>query len=320
MPGCPAETASAELRRFAAGLAFAAPRSAAVLHGLAEALQTDPEFVEGFGEETTGRPVAGIRLIAGLHDLVLAGRLPALREVMYPPDPDAPPPSRETAWLLAREAFSSHGPEIRAALLWQVQQHTPDRAGPLLRGLAMLGHRRIRLLEVGACAGLTLLLDRYRWRGPGWTWGAEDSPLVLAGSGPPPPPQLTIAERLGCDIAPVDPFDPVAVRRLHAFIAAELTIAHAQLDAALGLARAAPVRIDKAGGYQWLQHELARTPARDVHTVVWHSQVWHLLDPTEQDGIRTSVSEAANRFPLSRISSEPLRVGERPTLTVECLS
>jgi hypothetical protein len=288
-----------------------------VLRGLAEALQTDPGLVDGFAD---GRPIAGIRLIAGLHDLVLAGRLPALHEVMYPADPDAAPPSQETAWQLAREAFSKHGQDIRAALDWQVQQHTPDRAGVLLRGLTMLGQRRVRLLELGACAGLTLLLDRYRWRGPGWTWGAADSPLELPAGGPPPPPDLTIVQRLGCDIAPIDPHDPVAVRRLHAFIAAEMTFAHAQLDAALELARSAPVRVDKAGAYQWLSQQLAGTPADDVHTVVWHSQVWHLLDPMEQDGIRTALGAAANRFPLSRISSEPFRVGERPTLTVECLN
>src|SRR6266581_4363013 len=116
MPGCSPETASAELRRFAAGLSLVAPRSAAVLRGLAEALQTDPELVDGFADEASGRPIAGIRLIAGLHDLVLAGRLPALHEVMYPADPDAPPPSQETAWRLAREAFSEYGQDIRAAL------------------------------------------------------------------------------------------------------------------------------------------------------------------------------------------------------------
>ena len=186
-----------ELERFAAGLSFVAPRSAAVLRGLSESLRTDPEIVAPFAGQAMGRPAAGIRMVAGLHDLVLAGRLPALREVMYPTDPDAPPPSAETAWSLAREAIREHAEHIRAALEWQVQQHSPDRAGLLLRGLVMLGRPRVRLLELGACAGLTLLLDRYSWRGPGWTWGAPESALTFAVSGPPPLAGLTIVERAG---------------------------------------------------------------------------------------------------------------------------
>jgi len=317
MSASPQETASAELQRFAAGLSFVAPRSASVLRGLADALRTDPDIACTFGDHVMGLPAAGIRLVAGLHDLVLTGELPALREVMYPTDPDAAPPSPETAWRLARQAFREHAEYLQAALEWQVQQHTPDRAGMLLRGLAMLRQRRVRLLELGSCAGLTLLLDRYRWRGSGWTWGAADSPLEFTVAGPPPTADLTIAERAGCDIAPVDPNDPVGVRRLHAFIAAELTATHSQLDAALALARSAPTRVARASAGIWLREQLARTPDPGVHTVVWHSQVWHLLDPTEQEDIRGMLVEAGDRFALSRISWEPLRVGHRPTLCIE---
>ena len=177
--------------------------------------------------------------------------------------------------------------------------------------------RRVRLLELGACAGLTLLLDRYRWRGVGWVWGAAGSPLEFVVSGQAPPAGLTIVERAGCDIAPIDPNDRAAVRRLHAFIAAELTTAHAQLDTALALARSAPVRVVRASAGEWLRQRLAETPDPDVHTVVWHSQVWHLLDRAEQDDIRVMLAEAADRFPLSRVSWEPLRVGQRAALCIE---
>jgi hypothetical protein len=311
------ETACAELRRFAAGLSFAAPRSAGILRGLADALQTDPEIAKTFADDVLARPVAGIRLVAGLHDLVLAGQLPELREIMYPTDPDAPPPSPQILWGLSREAFLEYAEHFQAALRWQVQQHTPDRAGLLLRGLTMLGRRRVRLLELGACAGLTLLLDRYRWRGIGWTWGAAESPLEFPVSWSAPPAGLTIVDRAGCDIAPIDPSDPTAARRLHAFIAAELTTAHTQLDTALTLARTAPVRVVRASAGQWLRGRLAETPDPDVHTVVWHSQVWHLLGAHEQDDIRTMMVEAADRFPLSRISWEPFRVGQPATLSIE---
>src|SRR5260370_32742032 len=143
------ETASAELRRFAAGLSFVAPRSAAVLRGLSDALRTDPDIADAFADDLMARPVAGIRLVAGLHDLVLSGQLPALREVMYPADPDAPPPSPETVWALAHEAFREHAGHLRAALEWQGPQHWPGRATPLLRGPAQLRRRPGRLPGVG---------------------------------------------------------------------------------------------------------------------------------------------------------------------------
>jgi hypothetical protein len=60
---------------------------------------------------------------------------------MYPTDPDAPPPSPDTVWALAHQAFREHAGHLHAALDWQVQQHGPDRAGVLLRGLAMLGQQ-----------------------------------------------------------------------------------------------------------------------------------------------------------------------------------
>jgi hypothetical protein len=57
-----------------------------------------------------------------------------------------------------------------------------------------------------------------------------------------------------------------------------------------------------------------RPPAYGVHTVVWHSNVWHTLDYLEQDSIRQTMTEAAGRFALSYITHEPAGL---PTLRVE---
>src|SRR5260370_30095863 len=166
------ETASAELRRFAAGLSFVAPRSAAVLRGLSDALRTDPDIADAFADDLMARPVAGVRLVAGLHDLVLSGQLPALREVMYPADPDAPPPSPETVWALAHEAFREHAGHLRAALEWQGPPHGPARAPPLLRRAAPPGRRPAPLRALGSRAGPTPLPAQVPRPGPGRAGGA----------------------------------------------------------------------------------------------------------------------------------------------------
>jgi hypothetical protein len=298
-------------------MAFATPRSAAILNGLAEAAQNDNSLSALLGQGWLDRPLAGVRLVAGVHDLVLTGKAPELKALMYGSDPDAAPVAGDVLWKLTRQAIFDYPDEIRAALDWPVQQHLPARAGLLLSGLAMLAQPWVRVLELGACAGLTLQLDEYSWEGPDWTWGASDSPVQFRADSPAPPPGLAIVERSGCDIAPVDPRDPAMVRRLHTFVPPELSEVHQDLDAALGIAAGHPPLVDKARAREWLERRLIEQPALGVHTVVWHCFLWHQLDQAERDGIRDALLAAAERFPVTRISYEPYEPGGPATLIVE---
>lgn len=312
----PGRTA-AELRRWSQGMAFATPRSAAVLGGLAEAAQHDASLNALLGQDWLDRPLAGVRLVAGVHDLVLAGKAPELKALMYGSDPDAAPAAGDVVWKLTRQAVFDFPDEIRAALDWPVQQHLPGRAGFLLSGLAMLAQPWVRVLELGACAGLTLQLDEYCWQGPDWTYGASGSPVRFRIDCPAPPPGLAIVERGGCDIAPVDPRDPAMVRRLHTFVPPELSEVHQDLDAALGIAASQPQRVDKAHAREWLEQRLLESPALGVHTVVWHSYLWYQLEQAERDGIRDALFAAARLYPITRMSYEPYELGGPATLIVE---
>jgi hypothetical protein len=309
--------AASELRSLSSNLDFEAPRSAALLRGLANAVESDASLGALLGSGWLDRPLAGVRLLAGVHDLVLSGGVSELGAMMSGSDPDAPQPSSDVLWKVTRQAIFDHPDEMRAALDWPVQQHGPGRAGYLLAGLAMVAQPRVRILELGACAGLTLQLDEYRWQGPGWTWGASDSPTAFGIDCPPLPPGLEIVERAGCDIAPVDPGDPAMVRRLHAFVPPELGQAHADLDGALGIAAARPRLVDKASAQEWLERRLLEQPGPGVHTVVWHCHLRHLLDQAERDGICDALFAAATRFPITRISYEPYEPGGPATLIVE---
>jgi hypothetical protein len=314
--GAPGRTVS-ELSRRSQGMAFVTPRSAAVVRGLAEAAQHDTALTALLGPGWLDRPLAGVRLLAGIHDLVLAGKAPELEALMYVSDQDAPPAAGDVLWKLTRQVIFDHPEEVCAALEWPVQQHLPGRAGFLLSGLARLGQPWVRVLELGACAGLTLQLDEYWWRGPDWTWGASNSPVRLRIDCPAPPTGLTIVEHGGCDIAPVNPRDPAMVRRLHAFVPPERSKEHQDLDAALRIAAGRPPLVDKAPAAEWLERRLLESPPLGVHTVVWHCHLWLQLEQAEQDGIRDALFAAARRYPISRISYEPYELGGPETLIVE---
>jgi len=308
---------SSGLRDWSAGMALTAPRSAALLRGLADAANGDSSLSALLGQGRLDGPLAGVRLLAGVHDLVLTGQAPQLETLMYATDPDAAPAQADVLWQTTRQTIFDHPHEMRAALDWPAQQHLPGRAAFLLSGLAMLGQPWVRVLELGACAGLTLQPDQYWWQGPGWTWGASDSPVRLRVDCPAPPEGLTIVERRGCDIAPVDPRDPDMVRRLHTFVPPELDSVHQDLDAALGIAAGRPRVVDKKNAREWLEQRLLEQSVLGVHTVVWHCHVWDQLDQGERDGIRDALLAAARRYPISRISYEPYQQGGPATLIVE---
>jgi hypothetical protein len=308
---------ASEMYRRSQGSAVTTPHSAALMRRLAQAMDDDAPLKALLGQDLLDRPLAGARLLAGVHDLVLAGEAPELQALVYRTDPDAAPAGGDVLWGLFRQLVFEHSDEMRAALNWPVQQHLPGRAKFLLTGLAMLGRPRVRIFELGACAGLNLQLDKYHWQGPGWTCGDSASPVRFRLDCPCPPRGLEIVERGGCDIAPVDPRDPVMSRRLHAFVPFELSTAHKNLDAALTIAADQPLPVDRAPAQEWLERRLLEQPAPGVHTVIWHSHLWQLLEQTERNGILGALFAVAKRYPVSRVGYEPYEPGGPETLIVE---
>src|SRR5437588_188636 len=66
----------------------------------------------------------------------------------------------------------------------------------------------LRILEIGASAGLNLRWDHYRYEADGAGWGDPSSSVRLTGhhQGASPPFEIhaNVAERRGCDLAPLD--------------------------------------------------------------------------------------------------------------------
>jgi hypothetical protein len=291
----------------AVALASSAPMSANMLVRLSDDIAASGPINAVIRDHpASGSPLYCLRALAGVRYLVLTGQAPELKTHLRGLTAHMGEPSYdERTWELFRETLLGNPVQLRAAMDRPVQQHQPGRAGVLLNGLTTLAAPRVRLLELGACAGLNLLLDRYRWFGPGWEWGDPSSPVRLTANGKPPPP-IEIVERAGCDQDPRDPSDSDHANILRSFIPHERDVDQLDLDDAIALAAISPLRIEKADAADWLERILeSGAPDRSVRTVVWHSLFWGYLSPEEQTRIEKALSRAATRIPIARISYEP---------------
>jgi hypothetical protein len=158
-------------------------------------------------ENDSGRLALPLRLLGGLHRLVLDSRAPELRR-RYPSTGgrwDA-----EAAWPDIKRVATGHADYLRAALDSPPQTNEVGRSAALIGALLHLAARfdwPIRLFEIGCSAGLNLRADYHRYRYPGGQWGPADSPVTIddAWRGQlPPAADLQIVERHGYDIAPLD--------------------------------------------------------------------------------------------------------------------
>lgn len=209
----------------------------------------------------------------------------------------------------------THGDAVRAQMALGVQTNEVGRAAPLsaaMNVVAALTGRRLRLLEVGASAGLNLLLDRYFVAGGRHVWGPPDSSLRLTGhfeSGEPPAAELEVVERRGCDVNPLDVHTPGTADLLRSFVWPEHVERARRLDAALEVARSAPpLAIDAADACSWLL-EHAADPVGGRTTVIYHSIVLPYFDPDERNRFISLIRERGAAtdadHPLAWISLEP---------------
>jgi len=204
---------------------------------------------------------------------------------------------------------------VAAELPTPVQTNDVGRVVPLAAAMAYVTAVTglpLRLLEVGASAGLNLLLDHYRVEADGASWGPVDSPLKLDGDfelGTPPADTPVIIERRGCDINPLDVRDQRTADLLRSFIWPEHVVRRRQLDAAIDVARSVPaLAIDAADASAWVSVYAADRPV-DVCTVVFHSIVLPYLSPDERLQftrlIRRMGAATDERRPLAWVSMEP---------------
>jgi hypothetical protein len=269
------------------------------------------------------RTALGLRMLGGVHALVLTGQAPEVA-AFYPSAGGAadPGPGSARAWAAVREVLGGQRDAVREWLDRPPQTNEVGRAAALLGGLRHLtaeARLPIRLVEIGASAGLNLRADRFHIPGEAGRHGDPSSPVVLAGAWrgqPPPEAPVEITERTGGDRTPIDPTTPSGRLTLTAYVWPDQPDRMLRLRGALAVAAQVPAD---------LRQELAPDTLRRITlaegrwTVLWHSIVRQYLDEAQRaavtEGITARAAAATSSARFAWLSLEPHRI----TADGECL-
>jgi hypothetical protein len=252
--------------------------------------------------------VLGLRLMGAVNRLVLAGREPELADAYADGDP-------ARAWEALRDVVSRNGAELQKLVELPVQTNEVGRCNALLFGFMAVATETglpLRLLEVGASAGLNLRWDRYRYAAGDFSWGPAGSPVQLEfkleGELPAFPSTVEVGARHGCDASPIDPTTEEGRLTLLAYIWPDQAERIARMQAALRVASDLPIQVDREPAAQWTRRMLS-APAPEQATVLYHSIVMQYLSDEERDAFNANVQSAGERAtaeaPLAWLRMEP---------------
>jgi hypothetical protein len=253
-----------------------------------------------------------LRLLGGVHRMVLAGNAPELA-AHYPSvggDGNA-----ASAWWLLRDLVATQLPEVLDALARPPQTNEVGRSASLVPGFLTVAEKTglpLRLLELGSSAGLNLRVDRYRYEQDGVGWGDPTSAVRFDDLWPDAMPPLgtpaTIASRAGCDHDPIDASQPESALTLLSYVWPDQQHRLDRTRAALDIAADFPVDVAQASIEDWLPEQLAAA-VPGVATVVFHSIVWQYLPEPTRASVLATLEEAGSRAtaeaPLAYLRLEP---------------
>lgn len=268
--------------------------------------------------------VLALRLFGGVHALALSGRAPDLA-AFYPSAGGTPEtaPGSPRAWAALQHVLAEHGEELRGWLDHPPQTNEVGRAAALLGGLRHIAAEKalpIRLIEVGASAGLNLRADHFFVPGPAGSYGSADSPVVLTGGwlgASPPVSRINIVERIGGDLAPVDPLTAEGRLKVTAYVWPDQIDRLSRLRGSFAIAERVPAE---------LRTESATVTAAKTNlvpgtwTVVWHSIFRQYLNDRQRaelaDGVAALGTAATGSARFAYLYLEQSRAGGCPvTLT-----
>lgn len=173
--------------------------------------------------------------------------------------------------------------------------------------LPALPRGRLALLEVGASAGLCLLLDEFFYDYGVQEVGDESSPVQLRCRirGTPPPLRAIpeIVWRGGLDLSPVDLTADDDVRWLLSCVWPDHSERRERLTAAIQLAQSRDLSVRRGDLVAELPALLAEVP-RDAALVVFHSAVLAYVSSENREAFAQTLAEASSDRDIVWISNE----------------
>jgi hypothetical protein len=218
--------------------------------------------------------------------------------------------------LAGRDHMPSTGPDLRQFLrrrgaevgdVMRSRRTQTNEVGRCAVLLPALPPGPLALIEVGASAGLCLLLDQFYYELGLRSLGEVSSPVhvrcALAGPVPLSSAIPDIVWRRGLDLHPVDVRDEDAVRWLMACVWPDHHERRGRLEGAIELARAQPPDIRAGDLVEDLPALLAEAP-EDAQLVVFHSAVLSYVSPDHRRAFAAVLAEASRRRDVVWVSNE----------------
>jgi hypothetical protein len=217
-------------------------------------------------------------------------------------------------WQAFLETIAAQLPSLHELIERPVQTNQVGRCAVLLGGFLTAAAETglpLRLLEVGASAGLNLRWPEYWYEEQGMEWGDPSSPVRLVHTfktgRPPLHLDATVAARRGCDLRPLNASSAEDCLSLLSFTWPDCCQSVKNLHGALEVARRVCVEVDTSDATDWLAAQLAE-PARDQATVVFHSFVLQYLDKRQRSAFTRVLTQAGRRAtadaPVANLSLE----------------
>jgi hypothetical protein len=253
-----------------------------------------------------------LRFLGTVHRLALEGRAPELAALYPSCGGEALGAGLWPAFVRTVEA---HQAELRELATRPVQTNEVGRSTALVGGFLEVARRTelpLRILELGASAGLNLRWDHFRFEARGATWGEPGSPVRLCDFNTDTPPPFDtgamVVERAGCDARPIDPATDEGRITLMSYVWPDQTHRLRLLRGALVVAERVPARVDRADAVDWLSSGL-ETVGEGAATVVFHSILLPYLSEDARAHLRELMHEAGERAtasaPIAWLRMEP---------------
>lgn len=249
------------------------------------------------GDPTAHGDSVPLRLAGALHALARGADARGLGR-LYPPAPA----TDDALWPAIRAALVAHEDVVRSYLETAPQTNEVMRSAALLPGLLEVAARTrlaLALYEIGASAGLNLILDRYRYRFGDAAWGDPQAVVLLEPQwrGPLPPTDApwSVASRQGVDLNPVDITSAEARNRLLSYVWPDQRERFERLERAMATWLAAPQPVARGDAADWLEVSSLRRAQAGVARVLFHSVAWSYFPDAVQRRIEALLREAGAR-------------------------